>query len=85
MDNKYSDLWSFIATNLPDYSSRDDVLRSDILFRFLNNEDVDESDKQWIKQEFGNDINLIKQECFRFDLKFLSESLESYYSRLAQI
>ena len=68
MDNKYSDLWSFIATNLPNYSSRDDVLRSDILFRFLNNEDVDESDKQW-----------------RFDLKFLSESLESYYSRLAQI
>lgn len=33
--------WSFIETYLPDYSRRDDVLMSDILARFLDNEEID--------------------------------------------
>ena len=80
-NNEYSNLWHFIETYLPNYSSRDDVLRSDILYRYLTNDDVDEEDKKWIAKEFKNDFNAIKQECIRLDLKFLSESLETYYSQ----
>ncbi len=34
--------WSFIETYLPDYSKWDDVLMSDILARFLDNEEIAE-------------------------------------------
>lgn len=34
----YSDLWGFIEEYLPNYYKRNDVLRSDILFRYINDE-----------------------------------------------
>lgn len=42
--NFYAALWNFIAEYLPDYYSRSDVLRSDILFRFLDDDELWESD-----------------------------------------
>lgn len=78
----YSDLWSFIGDYLPNYYSRDDVLRSDILFRYINNEDVSESDAEWIRKEFGTDLNAIKQESIKLEKKFVCESLNKFYDQL---
>lgn len=78
----YSNLWSFIEDYLPNYYSRNDVLRSDILFRYINNEDVSESDVKWIRKEFGTDLNAIKQESIRLEKKFVYESLDNFYKQL---
>ena len=81
----YSDLWSFIEDYLLNYYSRDDVLRSDILFRYINNEDVSESDVEWIGQEFGTDLDSIRQESIRLEKKFVYESLDNFYEQLMEI
>lgn len=78
----YSNLWDFIEMYLPNYYTRDEVLRSDILYRFLDNEDVNDEDKKWIYEDFNNNIVAIKQECKDLEMQFLSESLENYYSQL---
>lgn len=61
---------------------RDDVLRSDILFRYINNEDVSNSDIKWIREEFGTDFNAIKQESIILEKKFVCESLDNFYEQL---
>lgn len=78
----YSNIWGFIGEYLPNYHSRDDVLKSDILFRFIDGDEVIEEDRKWIKEEFGNDINAIKQECIRLDKIFVSEALDNFYEHL---
>ena len=70
-----NNLWQFIGEYLPDYYHRDDVLRSDILCRYLNNEDVDESDLQWIYQEFGSDKTKVQEALERLDMELAHEAL----------
>lgn len=79
---EYSSLWGFICKYLPFYESRNDVLRSDILFRALNKEEISDDDLTMIADEYGNNLNLIKQECIKLDLEFLMESLEQFYTQL---
>ena len=81
----YSDLWGFIEEYLPNYYSRNDVLRSDILFRCINGESVDESDMQWIQEEFGSDKDAIKNESLRLEKEFLNEAMDSFYKQLIDI
>ena len=70
-----SNLWQFIEEYLPDYYHRDDVLRSDILCRYLDNEDVDESDLQWIYQEYGSDKTKVQDALERLDMELAHEAL----------
>jgi len=72
-------MWRFIETNLPNYYTRDDVLRSDILLRFIENDDVWGEDLKWIEEEFKSDIHLVKKELVRLETRFITESLRSYY------
>lgn len=78
----YSDLWGFFGEYLPDYYSRDDVLRSDILFRFIEGEEVWKSDLDWIKEEYNNDAKAVVQECIRLEKKFFDEAIENFYDQL---
>lgn len=78
----YSDLWGFIEEYLPNYYKRDDVLRSDILFRYINDEYVDDSDLQWIREEFESDKEAIKKESLRLEKGFLNEAMDSFYEKL---
>jgi hypothetical protein len=80
---KYSELWSFIGEYLPNYYSRNDVLKSGVLFRFLEGDEIDESDRKWIEEEFGGDITLVKQECQRLDKQFFAESLQVFYEQIS--
>ena len=73
-----SNLQQFIEEYLPDYYHRDDVLRSDILCRYLDNEDVDESDLQWIYQEFGSDKTKVQDALERLDMKLAHEALQNW-------
>lgn len=73
---EYNSVWSFIEKHLPNYYQRDDVLKSDILFRFINGDDVDDEDKVWIRQDYNNDINLITQDCILLEYRLFQESLE---------
>ena len=48
------DEWSFIEEFLPDYHRRDDVLYNDIVTRYVDGEDLDESDLEMMKETFPN-------------------------------
>ncbi len=73
-------MWRFIEEYLPNYSSRDDVLRDDILFRFVDGDDVSKEDLKWIEDEFKNDKNLVKEELIRLESRFMVEALKAYWS-----
>ena len=68
-------LQQFIEEYLPDYYHRDDVLHLDIYSRYIDNEEVDESDLQWIYQDFGSDKKKVKEEIDRLEMQFAYEAL----------
>ena len=70
-----SNLQQFIEEYLPDYYHRDDVLHLDIYSRYIDNEEVDESDLQWIYQDFGSDKKKVKEEIDRLEKQFAYEAL----------
>lgn len=80
MKNK-SNYWDLIMDNLPCYSSDDRVLRSDILFRFIDNDEVADEDIANINREFKNRDEVI-EELKRIDLILLKEAMDSYYNNL---
>ena len=73
-------MWRFIEEYLPNYSSRDDVLRDDILFSFVDDDDVSKEDLKWIEDEFKNDKKLVKEELVRLESHFMVEALKAYWS-----
>lgn len=75
----YRQYWEFIEKYLPGYSHRDDVLRSDILLRFLTDEEVRDEDLKWIAAEFNSDKSLVKRELVRLEAKFAEESIKNFY------
>lgn len=79
-NTSYHNTWRFIEENLPNYSSRDDVLLDDILLRYIEGDDVSEEDLEWIEAEFHNDSHLIKEEIIRLETGFMNESLQAYYN-----
>lgn len=78
-NKKIPEFWEFLGANLPKYDSRDDVLLSDILFRYISGEDVCEKDLVWIKDEYNNDESTIKKELIRLECKFAAEAIEHFY------
>lgn len=73
--------WRFIEEWHPKYWSDDRVLLCDILFRYLEKEDVDEDDKKWISKDFNSDEEIVR-ELKRLEKDLYSESLDNYYERL---
>lgn len=80
--NNYANgFWRFIEEYLPNYYSRDDILRDDILLRFVEDEDVYEKDLVWIADEFDSNKKLIVEEIIRLETKFAEEALGAYYEQ----
>lgn len=71
-------LQQFIEEYLPDYYHRDDVLHLDIYSRYIDNEDLDESDLQWIYQDFGSDKKKVEEEIDRLEMRFAYEALMNW-------
>lgn len=42
------DYWDFIEKHLPYYSQDDDVLKTDILYRYITDEEVWDEDYEWL-------------------------------------
>ena len=84
INNYANGFWRFIEEYLPNYYSRDDVLRDDILLRFVENEDVYEKDLVWIADEFDSNKKLIVEEIIRLETKFAEEALKTYYEQHQQ-
>lgn len=75
----YSDFWGFIAEYLPNYSSRNDVLKSDVLRRFLDDEDLCYDDFLMIHDEYGGNKKNVKNALVRLETALAQEALEAYY------
>ena len=78
-----SNYWDFIMDYLPYYSSDNRVLKSDILFRFLDNDEIAEEDIVNIKREYKS-IDAVIEELKRIDKALFSESMDAYYKDLKQ-
>lgn len=68
-------LWDFIEKYLPDYYHRDDILHFDIYSRYIDNEDIDESDLKWIYQDFGSEKQKVEDELDQMEKQFAYEAL----------
>lgn len=73
INNSYNNFWLFIESNLPNYSSRDDILHYDILFRYIDDDDVCDEDMEWIENDYKCDKDLIEKELIRLETKFINE------------
>ena len=71
-------LWDFIEKYLPDYYHRDDVLHYDIYSKYIDNEDMDESDLKWIYHDFGSDKQKVEEEIDRMEKQFAYEALMNW-------
>ena len=73
-----SNLQQFIEKYLPDYDHRDDVLHLDIYSRYIDNEELDDNDLQWIYQDFGSDKEKVEEEIERLETQFAYEALMNW-------
>ncbi len=73
-----SDVWTFIEKNLPDYYHRDDILQFDICSRYVDNEDVCDSDLIWIYKNFGSDKGEVQETIDKMEKEFAYEALTSW-------
>jgi len=68
----------FIEKYHPRYSSDDRGLCCDILYRYLDDDEVAGDDLEWIHDEFENREEVL-QELKRLEVELFSESLDNYY------
>lgn len=64
---------------LPYYHQRDDVLLSDILVRYIDDEEVYESDLKMIELEYGSEKQAVKEALFRLDSQLIIEAMRVMY------
>lgn len=67
-----------IEKNHPAYFTDDRVLQVDILYRYIDNDEVSENDIKWIKS-IGSDSD-IKRELIHLETSLFSEALENFYN-----
>ena len=70
--------WPFIEKNLPNYYRRDDVLYSDILMRYLSDEEVCETDLKWIRMLGSREAVVV--EFIQMETLLFRCALESFLS-----
>lgn len=65
--------WNFIEKYLPNYTRRNDVLESDILTRYVENEEVDEDDLEWLPENKEE----ARKQLEELDVELYNESVEA--------
>ena len=71
--------WSTISEFLPNYYFRDDVLLSDILARYIDDEEIFESDLEMINSVYGGDKQKVKEALFKLDARLIVEAMKELY------
>ncbi len=80
--NLYGDAWCFLENFLPNYYHRDDVLVSDILYRFITDDDVSDDDLEWIENEFASNKENVAKYLQKLDSNFFDEATRNFYSQI---
>ena len=73
--------WNFIEQYHPNYYSDDRVLLHEILFRYLDDDEVAEEDQEWIRNEFKSRAE-IEQELRHIEKALYSEAWDNYQAEL---
>ncbi len=73
-----NNLWDFISNYLPNYYHRDDILHYDIYSRYVDNEEVCESDLEWIYSDFGSDKKKVQEVIHQMEMEFAFEALNNW-------
>ena len=76
--NKYS-YWDTVMEYLPNYHIRSDVLLSDILARYIDDEEVDDGDLKMIETNYGSEKQAVKQALFELDSRLIVEAMKVLY------
>lgn len=72
------DYWDIVSEWLPNYSSRNDVLRSDILTRYTEGEEVSDDDLEWLPR----DIEQARDELDKLDDALFNEAVNAMISHI---
>ena len=75
----YSYFWGFISEYLPNYSSRNEVLRSDILRRFLDDDALCYDDFLMIHDEYEGSKENVRNALVELESALAQEALRAYY------
>lgn len=73
----------FIENYHPRYSSDDRVLKCDILFRYLDGDEVSDDDLEWIRHDFADKKGVL-DELKRMEVQLFSEALDNFYSEYSK-
>lgn len=76
------DYWNFISAYLPDYYTNDNVLLSDMLYRYLTEDNIDQEDKEMIESEYSNDKEKVRKYLCELDKSLMAEAMDAYYESL---
>ena len=71
VEKKHWSEWHIIGCFLPDYYHRNEVLRSDILQRYVDDEEVCKKDLEWLPKSKEE----AQKELYKLDQELLEESL----------
>lgn len=72
------DYWNLVCEHLPNYYRRDDVLKSDILIRYVTGEEVSEEDLDWLPED-KDEADRMHEEL---DLQLYNEAVEAYNEKM---
>jgi len=75
--------WQLIEKHLPNYYINDLVLRSDILWRYVDNEEVSNDDIEWIEAEFA-DKREVLAEIARIESGLFTDAMANYCMKYAK-
>ncbi len=70
--------WGFVGDNLPNYYSRDDVLLSDILAKYVDGELEDKDDLAMIKRDYSNDMQTVQSNLRELDARLYTEAYHAF-------
>lgn len=76
----YGTLSQFISTYLPGYHTRSDVLETDLLWRYIGDEGLDDDDYSRMKQKHPSKSSAIER-LIELEAGFCEESLRVFYSK----
>lgn len=82
MENEFMYL-RFIENHHHGYYSDDRVLECDILFRYLDGDEVSDDDLEWIRHDFA-DRSEVLGELKRMEVQLFSEALDNFYSEYSK-
>ncbi len=73
-----NDYWQLVCEYLPNYYRRDDVLRSDILTRYINGEEISDDDLRSLPEDKAEAVRMSEE----LDLALYNEAVEAYNEKM---